>query len=125
MDAIATAAGVIRIAAAMSAGHMCCDLFVAVRQMQETLAGFCLGILLPIVVATMAAMRFKRSLAEAGVDSVAAPLCLFATAVPLHIVAVHVAALDVVAGRGWARLRLPLQLAGGTTWSTKPPIHHT
>lgn len=110
MDAVTTAAGALRLAAALTSGTMrtrawrldLAALKLAAR-MQDSVDGFALGILVPIVLAMMMAMRFKRGLAQAGVASVGGPLCLFVAAVPLQVVAVHVAALDVVAGRGWAR----------------------
>ncbi|GMK60063.1 hypothetical protein CspeluHIS016_0902800 [Cutaneotrichosporon spelunceum] len=112
MDALVTAAGAIRLAAALYLHSMTTRawyldpsvLVMAVGHMQKSADGFTLGILVPILLAMLAAMRFRQGLEEAGVASVGGPLCLFAVAVPLQIVAVHVAALDVVAGRGWARV---------------------
>jgi hypothetical protein len=115
MDAVTTAAGALRLAAALTTKAMRTrrwdvsitpalqPLLRVGGRMQESADGFALGILLPIVLALAAALRFKRGLAMAGIESVGAPLCLFAASVPLQIIAVHVAALDVVAGRGWAR----------------------
>ncbi|CAK9782179.1 unnamed protein product [Cutaneotrichosporon oleaginosum] len=115
MEALTTAAGAVRLASALASGSMRTRAWrIALRspdlalaralRMQESADGFALGVLLPIMLATTNAVWFRHKLARAGVDSVGAPLCFFAAAVVLQVVAVHVAALDVVAGPGWARL---------------------
>lgn len=75
--------------------------------MQRTADTFAVGYVLPILLALSAALRLGRGFAHAGVQShyvTIVQLALLFAAVPLHVLAVHGAALDLVAGSGWERL---------------------
>lgn len=75
--------------------------------MQRDMDAFALSYLLPIALALRAAMRLGRGFVHAGVTSrwvTAAQLVVFGVGVPIHVLAVHGAALDLVVGEAWGRL---------------------